>query len=367
MLLRTLLQISLFKPSADVPGVVRQRLQSATDGQWQEAIAVLTHHRLMPLVFYGVKVHNLTEDIPKPILSQLMLNYLQSLQHNIRLFKTLAVVLERLAVLDVYPVLWKGIVLADHLYPDVATRMIGDIDWAVTPREFDIASPILAELSFALQPAMATSDAEYFMNADRVLLDVHHRVRLFEGQEPLSLTQYLFSSKGLLPLCRVLEPNAMLAHLTVHLGGHAPDMGLPLCWILDFVFLLRRWGDQIAMQRLKELIPDRKSWRLLGRILRFLQVEFGEPLPAELAEFAQQYKPFTLEGITRQNQLVMWGLHRPQGWVKMAASLVGVRSNPKFEYPEVSYLLQWAAADLWTGDRLSSRTECPRQTTAGFW
>jgi Uncharacterised nucleotidyltransferase len=354
MLLRTLLQIALLPPSADVLGVLRQGLRSATDRQWQEAIAVLTHHRLMPLVFYGVRIHNLTDDIPKPILSQLMLKYLQSLQHNMRLFKSLAVVLERLATVDVYPVVWKGIVLADHLYPDVATRMIGDIDWAITPHEFAVVRPLLLELGFALQPAMATSDAEYFMNADRVLLDVHHRVRLFEGKECLSLTQDLSSSKGLLPLCRVLEPNAMLTHLTVHLGGHSPDMGLPLFWMLDFVFLLRQWGDQIAMQRLNELMPDRQSWRLLGRILRFLQDEFGEPLPAELEEFAQRYKPFTLEGITRQNQLVMWGLHRPQGWVKMAASVVGVRSNPKSEYPEVSHLLRWAAADLWVGDRLSS-------------
>jgi hypothetical protein len=346
MLLRTLLQISLMTPSADVPGVFRQGLRSATDRQWQEAISVLTHHRLMPLVFHGVKVHNLKDDIPKPILSQLMLKYLQSLQHNTRLFKSLAVVLKRLATVDVYPVLWKGIVLAEHLYPDVATRIIGDIDWAVTPYEFEVVSPILAELGFALQPAMSTSDAEYFMNADCILLDVHHRVRLFEGKECLSLTQDLSSSKGLLPLYRVLEPNAMLTHLTVHLGGHAPEMGLPLFWILDFVFLLRQWGDQIAMQRLNELMPDSKSWCLLGRILRFLQ--------NELAEFAQQYKPFTLEGITRQNQLVMWGLHRPQGWVKMAASLVGVHSNPKFEYPEVNHLLKWATADLWVGDRLSS-------------
>jgi Uncharacterised nucleotidyltransferase len=354
MLLRTLLQISLLTPSADVPEGFRKGLRSATDRQWQEAIAVLTHHRLMPLVFHGVKVHNLKDDIPKPILSQLMLKYLQSLQHNTRLFKSLAVVLERLATVVVYPVLWKGIVLADHLYPDVATRIIGDIDWAITPHEFEVVSPILAELGFLLQPAMATSDAEYFMNADRVLLDVHHRVRLFEGKEGLSLTQDLSSSKGLLPLYRALEPNAMLTHLTVHLGGHAPDMGLPLFWILDFVFLLRQWGDQIVMQRLNELMPDPKSWCLLGRILRFLQDELGEPLPAELVEFAQQYKPFTLEGITRQNQLVMWGLHRPQGWVKMAASVVGVHSNPKFEYPEVSHLLKWAAADLWVGDRLSS-------------
>jgi hypothetical protein len=187
MLLRTLLQIALLPPSANVPEGFRQGLWSATDRQWQEAIAVLTHHRLMPLVFHGVKVHNLKDDIPKPILSQLMLKYLQSLQHN---------------------------------------------------------------------------------------------------------TRY-------------------------------------------------------------ELMPDPKNWCLLGRILRFLQDDFGELLPAELAEFAQQYKPFTLEGITRQNQLVMWGLHRPQGWVKMAASVVGVHSNPKFEYPEVSHLLKWAAADLWVGDRLS--------------
>ncbi len=351
MLLRTLIQLALLVPESVVPEHLLQKLRSATDQQWEEAIADLELHRLAPLVFYAFNTLGLFADLPKPILERLLKSYLFSKQRNALFFKTLAIVLEQGYRADVYPVLWKGIVLADQLYPDIATRMIGDIDWAISPADLSTISPVLERLGFALQPQMETPDAVYFKNADRVFLDVHHRVRLFEGKEHLSLTQDSPSASGMLPSLRILEPNAMLTHLTVHLSGHSSEMGLPLFWILDFVFLLRKWGDRLDLQRLKLLMPDQKSLKLLGRILRFLQVEFAEPLPTELAEFALQSKPLTLEGVLCECKLAQVGLNRPKGWLKLMASKLGLKSHQWGEYPQNHILWSWATTSVLIGDR----------------
>jgi hypothetical protein len=338
-------------PGTVVPERSLQNLRSATDQQWEDAIADLTLHRLLPLVFYALNAQGLHPYIPKAILERLMKSYFSSKQRNVLFLKTLAVVLEQGYAAGVYPVLWKGVVLADQLYPDVATRMVGDIDWAISPQDLKIISPVLEKLGFALQPQMETPDAIYFKNSDGVFLDVHHRVRLFEDKEHLLLTQNLSSASGMLSSIRVLEPNAMLTHLTVHLSGHSLEMGLPLFWILDFVFLLRKWGNQIDLQRLKLLMPDRKSLRLLGRILRFLQVEFSEPLPPELAEFARHYKPLTLEGILCECRLALLGLNQPKGWLKLMACKVGLQSQQPPDYPQASILWSWATAAVLAGDR----------------
>jgi Uncharacterised nucleotidyltransferase len=343
MLLHTLLQLSLLTPEAPVPERSLQILRQATAQQWQETIAVLKIHRLLPLGFHTLRRSIFRDSVPRPILSQFMQAYMWSLRRNTLFYKTLATVLEAAYTADIYPVLWKGIVLADQLYPDFATRMVGDIDWAIAPQERRAVEHLFEAQGFTLEAEMTTADAIYFRSPDQIFFDVHHRVRLFEGKDHLPLTMMVNPRSQSLPQLHVLEPNAMLTHLTVHLKGHASETGPMLFWVLDFAFLLRKWGHQIDLERLALLMPDAESWVFLGRILRFLQIEFEETLPPALAEFAQQHKPFTLDSITRQCRLASWNLHQPKGWLKLMACRLGLHANPLQEYPQASDLLLWAA------------------------
>jgi hypothetical protein len=343
MLLRTLIQISL--ASADIPlsNQLRQQVNGASEQDWQDVLVDLELHRLMPFIYYGIRVHGLKDCIPKSILDRLLKEYISSLGRNQVLFKTLAAVLKPTYEAGVRPVLWKGVVLADQLYPDRAVRMMGDIDWAIAPHELQTVSRVFTQLGFTLQDQMTTPDAVYFMGRNRVFFDVHHRVRLFEGKEHLPLTQPLTPFWGGLPEMSVLEPNAMLTHLTAHITGHLAETGPLLFWILDFVFLLRKWGHLIEWERLNQLMPDAENWLFLGRLLRFLEVELNEPLPPALREFAQNYKPLTLKLITRQCRLAVWGLPRPKGWLKLMACGLGLKSSTVQKYPRASDLVLWAA------------------------
>lgn len=342
MLLRTLLQLSLMAPETSVSERSLQVLRQATASQWQEVLTVLAKHRQLPLVFHVLKEPQLRNSVPKAALNQCMDAYFLSLYRNRVLYETLGTALKAVYAQGIYPVLWKGIVLADQLYPDLATRIIGDIDWAIAPEEKEPVAQIFESLGFALQPELTTSDALYFKSPKQVYFDVHHRVRLFEGKEHLSLTMKLQPAYPGLPTLHVLEPNAMLTHLTVHLGGHFSETGPLLFWILDFVFLLRQWGHQINIERLTRLMPDQESWQLLGRILRFLQLEFKEPLPPTLAEFAKSHRPFTLELIARECRLAGWNLDQPKGWLKLMACSLGYKATQSPPYPQAKDLLLWA-------------------------
>jgi Uncharacterised nucleotidyltransferase len=343
MLLRTLLQLSLISSDAILPDRLRQQLNLASEQDWNNVLPDLELHRLMPLVYYGVKVHGLTGCVPKLVFEKLRQSYIYSLGRNQIIFKTLGSVLTSIHAGGVYPVMWKGIVLADQLYPDRATRMIGDIDWAIAPHQLNTVSDVFHQLGFMLQEKMTTSDAVYFMGKNSVIFDVHHRVRLFETKEHLALTQNLVPCSVGLPNLQILDPTAMLTHLTVHMTGHRTETGPLLFWVLDFVFLLRKWGHLIEWDRLQQLMPDAESWMFLGRILRFLEVELNEPLPPELSKFARDYKPLTLELILRQCRLALWGLPHPRGWLKLMACRIGLKSATVKKYPRASDLVLWAA------------------------
>jgi Uncharacterised nucleotidyltransferase len=343
MLLRTLLQLSLTSSNPALSNQLRQQLSLASEQEWQEVLTDLELHRLMPFVYYGVKVHGLMNCIPRFVFDRLLQAYFYSLRRNQIFLKTLATVLKSMNEAGVSPVLWKGIVLANQLYPDRAIRLMGDIDWAIAPHELETVSNVFSQLGFTLRDQMTTPDAVYFMGTNRVFFDVHHRVRLFEGKEHLPLTQTLTLSTEEHLKVHVLEPTAMLTHLTVHMTGHMAETGPLLFWILDFVFLLRKWGHLMDWNRLNQLMPDAESWMFLGRLLRFLEVELNEPLPPDLAKFAQTHKPLTLELITRQCRLAAWGLPRPKGWLKLMACGLGLKSPSVRKYPRASDLVLWAA------------------------
>ncbi len=343
MLLRTLLQLSLASADVALSNHFRQQMNAASEQEWHEVLIDLELHRLMPFIYYGIRVHGLKDCIPKSVLDTLLKAYISSLGRNQVLFNTLAAVLKQTYKIGVRPVLWKGIVLADQLYPDRAVRMMGDIDWAIAPHELQTVSRVFTQLGFTLQDRMTTPDAVYFMGKNRVFFDVHHRVRLFEGKEHLLLTQSLAPLGGRLPEMFALEPNAMLTHLTAHLTGHMAETGPLLFWILDFVFLLRKWGHLIEWERLNQLMPDAENWLFLGRLLRFLEVELNEPLPPVLRNFARSHKPLTLKLVTRQCRLAVWGLPRPKGWLKLMACGLGLKSSAVQKYPRASDLLLWAA------------------------
>ncbi|HIK32154.1 MAG TPA: hypothetical protein IGS31_12540 [Oscillatoriales cyanobacterium M4454_W2019_049] len=93
---------------------------------------------------------------------------------------------------------------------------------------------------------------------------------------------------------------------------------------------------------------------LLLRLLRFLEVEFGESLPPSLAEAARDFEPFTLAEILRQRRLTVWELPRLRGWLRWGASRLGMKLKHTYPTLESSDLVGWIA-DIMTARRMATR------------
>lgn len=265
--------------------------------------------------------------------------YRQTQNNNVILLLTLNCILQVMRTHELNPVLWKVVVLVDSFYPDIGTRPMGDIDFAIAPNEMKTIIDIFKSLGFGLQPDAETSDAVYFTNQTGVVCDVHHRVRLFEGKESINLTIDLKPQRMSVPTMRLLEPNAMLVHLIVHMDGHRSETGFMLCWILDLVFVLRKWGTLLVLKQIEKLMPAHKHMASLFRILHFLKNEFGEKIPECLLKTAKKYEPLTLDEILRQQRLASWGLPHLRGWLRLVASQLGFRLKNKRPPLQISDLL----------------------------
>ncbi|NEO97793.1 MAG: nucleotidyltransferase family protein [Symploca sp. SIO2E9] len=319
----TLLYASLTQKCSGLTTNARKQLSCATELEWKRTIATLALHRLLPLVFYSLQAYNLTDAVPHPYLAQMQTAYRQTRQKNTILLLTLDGILQAMAKHNLHPVLWKGVVLADSFYPDPGTRPMGDIDFAIPAEEMEAATTVFHSLGFKLRPEAETSDAVYFANKMGVICDVHHRVRLFEGKESINLITNLKPQHMKVATMPLLEPNAMIVHLIVHMDGHRHETGLMLSWILDLAFVLRKWGALITLEYIEKLMPAKENLVSLFRVIRFLEKEFDEQLPACLTQAAKKFEPLTLAEIFRQRRLALWGLPCPSGWLRLGASQLG--------------------------------------------
>lgn len=325
---------------------VKEQLTTASVRQWDDAIATLNLHGLSPLVSYALHQYDLLTCIPEGYRNFFQVSYRETLTLNTLRLLTLDGLLQQMATRQVVPVLWKGVVLAERFYPDLGTRPMGDMDFAIAAEAMPQATAAFNALGFTLLPEKTTPDAVYFTNRMGLLCDVHHRVRLFEHQDSPALYEncppYRMKSA-----VRILSPNAMVTHLIVHLDGHWPETGPLLMWMVDLALVLRQWGDRLDPEHIQALLPDRRHWLSLLRILRFLEVEWGEVPPACLQNEVRQVVPLTLASVLRQRRLALWELPRPRGWLKLCATRLGLVPSRDRTYPHWSDLL------LWTGDSVS--------------
>lgn len=324
-LLKLLIQTTLTPPNTDQINTIRQQLSSATEIEWSSSISELYLHRLAPLIFYTLNKYHLTDVVPQSKLTALKAVYHQTLKQNQLHLKTLGRLLKAMQVRQLHPVIWKGIALADSFYPDIGTRPMSDLDFAVLPPEKEQVSAVFQALGFIEQPSMETPDAVYFTDPMGVVCDVHHRVRLFEGKESMNLTLEIQPQYLKVPTFTVLEPNAMLVHLIVHLDGHRKETGPILSWILDIAFVISKWGNLIEIEKLEKLMPTQDHFISLFRIIRFLETEFFLNLPDCLTHQAKTVEPLTLAEIFRQRRLALWRLPQLQGWLRVGANQLGIR------------------------------------------
>ncbi len=322
-LFSSLLEICLTEPNSKPFQNATKYLLFATELEWKKSLEELKLHRLLPLVFFCLKNYNLTDSVPQPYLTLMADEYHKHLRKNSVLLLTLDSLLKVMQERNLNPVLWKGVVLADSFYPDPGTRTMGDIDFAVPSHEMEQISAAFKSLGFEPLHDKDTEDAVYFANPMGIFCDVHHRVRLFEGKESKKLTTAIKPQYMQIESLPVLEANAMLVHLSVHLDGHRPEIGPLLSWIVDIAFVMRKWGSLLDIERIQELMPDREHFLSLLRTIRFLEVEFHQQPPECLAAAVKDVKPFTLIEVLKQRRLALWGLPYPRGWLRLAASKMG--------------------------------------------
>jgi hypothetical protein len=337
----------------------RAIIAGASEASWRRAVTVLAPHKVFPLLSHQLRAFDLFEGLPASAQEPLRAMHEDVRNRNALLMLTLARILRLLKERGESVLLLKGILFADSFYPDFATRPMGDIDLLAVRGRDEALFEILAEAGF--RPSFHHAVQEHgitFMNREGVFLDAHRTLPLFVAEPWHRIRREVELARVRGVPVFALEPNAMVAHLVAHMRGHGPDLGFVLLWIIDLALVLRKYGSELDLPRVRKLIGSEDGWALLLRLAGLLQ-SAGEPLPRALVRAARTVPALSLSTVLRQRRIHPWGLPRALGWARLVAHQLGLHRAEERPTPELGDLV------LWPLDELSERIALPLARVGG--
>ena len=269
----------------------RQRVRElAAALDWESLLRAAETQGVEPLVCWHLS-ESAPESVPGRLRERLRARFALHARSNLLLAGELVRILGRLEAAGITVLAYKGPVLAETLYGNLALREFSDLDILLEPQGVLRAQETLVgvgyraslELSARQQAAYLRSGCEMaFVSRDgAIMVELHWRIapRHFCAEPPASefLARAQWGSVGGAQV-RTLGPEDLLLALSLHAAKH---LWHGLGWICDISELLRAFPalDWAAVEGRAQKLGLR---RLLYLPLQLASELLGAPLPAEV-------------------------------------------------------------------------------------
>lgn len=239
------------------PGNIYER-DGRRDLNWQRVLHLAVHHGVTPLIYRALRES--AAGIPTAIQSELRERYEHNARRNLVFVGELIRVLDCLEAHAIDAIPYKGPVLADAVYGDLALREFYDLDVLIRPVDFARASEALrslnyvpnVQLSSAQQRACLHSGYECAFNGPlgKNLLEMQWAIvpRFFSVDFDVErfLERATLTEVGGHPV-KTLCAEDLLLTLCVHAAKHG---WVRLCWLRDIATVTQvsglDWGRVLA-------------------------------------------------------------------------------------------------------------------------
>jgi hypothetical protein len=273
-------------PVRHAPQRLRSILQRSP--QWDCFLRLADHHGTSSLLYQNLL--RVGDGLPTSVLATLRRRYEANIHKSLYLTRELIRILDCLAPLAITVIPYKGVVLSENLYGDMALRQSGDIDLFVRARDVARVKSVVHDLAYTPRLAIpAALDAAYLASGYECTFDSPAGCNLLELQWSLQPHFYAvnFDMDGLFQRAVAASvsghpvptpsPEDLLLVLSVHAAKHVWGR---ILWLCDVAQLLKRqnlnWPWIVA--RAKECGIE----RILRLTLLLTKRLLGAPLPAAM-------------------------------------------------------------------------------------
>jgi len=260
------------------------RLGAFSSTDWEQILTQARLTGLTPLI--ARQIYNLVPEIspPEEIRKELRQSLFIGTGKNLRLNIELGKMLHRFKELEIPVIVLKGAYLAEIVYEDLGSRIMGDIDLLVKVGDLKKSSMVLAEMGYQSDALLPDAESHYFekhhlpdfykLNASPI--EIHWTI--VNNNSPFRIelndvwNEALEATIAGAPAL-VLSPLDQILHLCMHNYGHYFNLGLRP--FIDLMHVTRHYRESIQWEQLKQKTQDSKSSRCVFLMLYTTNQLFG--------------------------------------------------------------------------------------------
>jgi hypothetical protein len=294
------LELLLWLCRSELDVATTQRIQARCHESinWSYLVDTAIRNRVFPLVYTNLRAIAATA-IPAPLLQTLKRWSEHSVLRNLTLAKSLLEIQATMVAHSLTVVPFKGPVLAHMIYHQPAYRSYLDLDFLVSPTEFEAAGLVFQEMGLRVNQR---NDASYYRQAQfaspqlSLVVDLHYAltpidcyVNLPTGSMLERLIKIPFQQIKMLSLC----PEDLFMVLCV---DGAKCYWRSLLRLVDLAEFVRNqpldWS--VLLQRAQELGCAGQVWLGLSLIHRWLEAPLPEAVLEAFPDWAKQEMPMAV-------------------------------------------------------------------------
>jgi hypothetical protein len=266
---------------------------------WEAVLRLADQHGTSSLLYQNLA--RLGDLIPSPVLASLRQRYERNVHKSLFLARELIRILNCLDGLGIEVIPYKGVVLSEVYYGDMALRQSGDMDLFVRKRDVARIKSVVRDLAYTPRvPIPEDAEDDYIASGYECTFDSPAGKNLLELQWALQPYFYAvdFDMGGLFERAvnvtvagrrvKTPSPEDLLLVLSVHAAKHFWGR---LIWLCDIAQILRR--EDVNWERVQSQARELGIERILHITLlltnRFLPMAIPAPIEnATLADRAAQ-------------------------------------------------------------------------------
>ena len=228
--------------------LVRVRTVLERPIEWESVLRLAEQHGTSSLLYQNLS--HVADAIPSAVLTSLRQRYERNVHKSLFLTRELIRILDCLDAIGVEVIPYKGVVLSEVYYGDMAMRQSGDMDLFVRKRDVARAKSAVGDLGFTPRvPIPEDAEADYIASGYECTFDSPAGKNLLELQWALQPRFYAvdFEMDGLFERAvnvalagrsvRTPSPEDLLLVLSVHAAKHVWGR---LIWLCDIAQILKR-------------------------------------------------------------------------------------------------------------------------------
>jgi hypothetical protein len=241
-----------------------------TGVDWRRVLQLAEHHSVLPLMYRALRNH--LHSLPPEVRAELQARYEANARKNLKFTAELFRILDCLEANGIPAIPYKGPVLAETVYGDLALRDFSDLDVLVRPSDVRRAKSALQRLGYtpstdlspATEGAYLATGYEYIFDGSegRNLLEIQWNIvpRFYAVDFSMGHFFERASSATLAGRAvRSLSPEDLLLTLCVHAAKHA---WIRLRWLRDIAGVLK--SPQLNWGVVEQRAHDLGIWRMVG-------------------------------------------------------------------------------------------------------